>query len=105
LPSSYIPDGEDMSGAVLGTVQARTKPAIWWFINDTGPAVGNYHHAPPLAMRNGKWKVLTDYTKSVVELYDMDADPLETSNLFSTQSTLANTMADQVIAWWQTMPK
>ncbi len=52
LPSSYIADGENMSVAILGANQSRTKPAIWWFINDTGPAVGNYHHAPPLAMRN-----------------------------------------------------
>jgi arylsulfatase A-like enzyme len=94
-----------MSTAVLGTPKARTKPAIWWFINDTGPAVGNYHHAPPLAIRIGKWKALTDYTKSTVELYDLDSDPLETTNLASSQSATANSMADQVIAWWQTMPK
>jgi len=105
LPTSYIPDGENMSGAILGTAQTRTKPAIWWFINDTGPAVGNYHHAPPLAMRIGKWKVLTDYTKSTIELYDMDADAFETTNVATSQSATANSMADQVIGWWQTMPK
>jgi arylsulfatase A-like enzyme len=105
LPASYIPDGENMSAAILGTNQSRTKPAIWWFINDTGPAVGNYNHAPPLAMRTGKWKVLTDYTKSTIELYDMDADALEATNVASSQSVTANSMADQVIAWWQTMPK
>lgn len=105
LPSNYLPDGEDMSAALLGQNYARTKPIYWWFINDVGPASGNYHHAPPLAMRSGKWKVLTDYTKSVIELYDMDADPFETSDLASSQSTLANAMADQAISWWQTMPK
>lgn len=105
LPSNYIPDGEDMSGAILGNNQNRTKPAIWWFINDVGPAPGNYHHAPPLAIRIGKWKALTDYTKSVIELYDINSDPFETTNLAASQSTTANSMADQVIAWWQTMPK
>jgi arylsulfatase A-like enzyme len=105
LPSNYLPDGEDMSAAMLGQNQIRTKPIFWWFINDAGPAVGNYHHAPPLALRIGKWKVLTDYTKSVLELYDMNADPLETTNQVGSQSTLANSMADQLIAWWQTMPK
>lgn len=105
VPASYIPDGENMSAAILGANQSRTKSAIWWFINDTGPAVGNYHHAPPLAMRSGKWKVLTDYTKSTIELYDIDADAFETTNVASSQSAIANSMADQVIAWWQTMPK
>ncbi|MGZ4965275.1 MAG: sulfatase-like hydrolase/transferase [Limisphaerales bacterium] len=105
VPASYIPDGENMSTAILGANQSRTKPAIWWFINDTGPAVGNYNHAPPLAMRIGKWKVLTDYTKSTIELYDIDADAFETTNVASSQSATANSMADQVIAWWRTMPK
>jgi arylsulfatase A-like enzyme len=105
LPKNYLPDGEDMSPAILGQNQVRTKPIYWWFINDTGPAVGNYHHAPPLALRSGKWKVLTDYTKSVIELYDMDADPLEANNLLGSQSALGNSMADQLINWWQTMPK
>jgi arylsulfatase A-like enzyme len=105
LPANFIPDGEDMSPAMLGQNQIRTKPCFWWFINDTGPAVGNYHHAPPLALRVGKWKVLTDYTKSAIELYDLDADPLETSNVASAQSTMANAMADQAISSWETMPK
>ena len=64
LPANNIPDGEDMSAALLGQSHPRTKPIFWWFINDVGPAVGNYHHAPPLALRSGKWKVLTDYTES-----------------------------------------
>jgi arylsulfatase A-like enzyme len=105
LPPDYIPDGEDMSAAMLGQNKVRSKSIFWWFINDTGPAAGNYHHAPPLALRTGKWKVLTDYTKSTIELYDLNADPLETNDKSSNQSTLANSMADQVIAWWQTMPK
>lgn len=105
LPANYIPDGEDMSQAMLGQNQIRTKSSFWWFINDAGPAVGNYHHAPPLALRTGKWKVLTDYTKSTIELYDLDTDPNETSNVASSQNAIANSMADQVISWWQTMPK
>jgi len=105
LPSNYLSDGEDMSAAMLGQNQTRTKSIHWWFINDAGPPDGNYHHAPPLALRTGKWKVLTDYTKSVVELYDLDADPRETNDLAGSQSGLANSMADQAIAWWQTMPK
>lgn len=105
LPANYVADGEDMSGALLGTQSIRTKPIYWWFINDVGPAPGNYHHAPPLAIRIGKWKALTDYTRSVLELYDMDADPFETNNVASSQSATANSMANQVIAWWQTMPK
>jgi arylsulfatase A-like enzyme len=105
LPSNYIPDGEDMSLALLGQTHPRTKPIFWWFINDVGPPVGNYHHAPPLAQRSGKWKVLTDYTQSTVELYDLNADPFETTNLASSQSALANSMAAQTVAWWQTMPQ
>ncbi|MDB6024770.1 MAG: atsA 34 [Verrucomicrobiales bacterium] len=105
LPANNIPDGEDMSAAILGQSQTRTKPIYWWFINDAGPGVGNYHHAPPLALRIGNWKVLTDYTKSVIELYDLNTDPFETTNVVGSQSTLANSMADQLITWWQTMPK
>jgi arylsulfatase A-like enzyme len=105
LPANYIPDGEDMSPAVLGQTQNRTKPLYWWFINDTGPAAGSYDHAPPLALRIGNWKVLTDYTKSTVELYNLGTDPFETTNQAASQSSLANAMANQLIGWWQTMPK
>ncbi|HVV00564.1 MAG TPA: sulfatase-like hydrolase/transferase, partial [Verrucomicrobiae bacterium] len=105
LPGNYIPDGEDMSAALLGENHPRTKPIYWWFINDAGPAPGNYNHAPPLAMRNGNWKVLTDYTQGTVELYDVNADPFETTNLAGSQSALANSMAAQAVAWWHTMPQ
>lgn len=105
LPARYLPDGENMSSTWLGQPRERSKPLYWWFINDTGPAAGNYHHAPPLALRNGKWKVLTDYTKSVVELYDLETDPFETSNLAASQPALASSMADQLVAWWKTMPQ
>jgi arylsulfatase A-like enzyme len=105
LPSNYLPDGEDMSQAWLGQAQTRTKPLYWWFINDAGPANGTYDHAPPLALRVGNWKVLTDYTKSVLELYNLGTDPFETTNAAASQSALANSMADQLISWWQTMPK
>ena len=97
LPSNYLPDGEDMSPAILGQAQIRTKPIYWYIIN---PSSGQ-----PLAMRDGKWKVMTSSDKSTVELYDLDADPLETNNKASSQSARANSMADQLIAWWQTLPK
>lgn len=105
LPANYLPDGEDMSTAWLGQPQLRTKPLYWWFINDTGPAAGTYHHAPPLALRIGNWKVLTDYTKSTLELYNLGTDPFETTNVAGSQNPLANSMADQLLVWWQTMPK
>lgn len=105
LPSNYIPDGEDMSQAWLGQPQTRTKPLYWWYINDTGPGVGSYDHAPPLALREGNWKVLTDYTKSTIELYNLATDQFETTNLAGSQSALANSMADQLVSWWKTMPK
>lgn len=105
VPARYLPDGEDMSPAFLGQPQVRTKPIYWWFLNDAGPAAGNYHHAPPLALRVGNWKVLTDYTKSALELYNLGTDPKETTNAAASQSALANSMADQLIAWWQTLPK
>ena len=105
LPAGYLPDGQDLSLALLGQAQTRTQPLYWWFINDAGPAVGNYNHAPPLALRIGDWKVLTDYTKSSIELYNLGADPFETSNVAGSQSARANAMADQLLAWWQTLPK
>jgi arylsulfatase A-like enzyme len=105
LPVNYLPDGEDLSASWLGQPQMRTKPLYWWFINDTGPAAGTYHHAPPLAMRINNWKVLTDYTKTTLELYDLGTDPFETNNLVGSQSALANSMADQLISWWRDLPK
>ncbi len=105
LPVNYIPDGQDMSAAYLGQAKIRTQPLYWWFINDAGPAAGTYDHAPPLALRVGDWKVLTDYTKSTVELYNLGTDPFETTDVSASQGTLANSMADQLIAWWQTLPK
>lgn len=105
LPVSYLPDGQDMSAAFLGQAQTRTNALYWWFINDFGPAAGSYNHAPPLALRSGDWKVLTDYTKSTVELYNEITDPFERNNVAVSQSAMANSLADQLVSWWQTLPK
>jgi arylsulfatase A-like enzyme len=106
LPSSYSPDGEDLSAALRGEGPQRTKPLFWEYgRNDSSfayPAAAD--RSPNVAVRDGEWKLLVHADGSGVELYNLSDDPRESGNLASTAPEAAQRLTKLALDWRQSVP-
>ena len=59
---------------------------------------------PPVAVRDGKWKLLTNLDRSRVELYDIPSDPAETTNLATANPDVVERLARLALDWKATLP-
>jgi hypothetical protein len=59
---------------------------------------------PPIAVRDGKWKLLTDRDRKRVELFDIPADPTETQNVAAAHPEVVARLAGLALAWKSTLP-
>ena len=116
-------DGEDMSRAWLAAPQDRVRPLLWEYgrnahflypavrykvgkdnkADDLYPDVKN-DRSPNLGVREGKWKLLVSADGSGAELYDIAADPKETTNLAEKEPATAQRLADKALAWRKSLP-
>jgi N-acetylgalactosamine-6-sulfatase len=95
-------DGLDMSGAMSGTPQQRSKPLMWeWRYKVYGHV---WNKSPMLAIRDGKWKLLMNPDGSRVELYDIPIDPGEQNNVADENPAIVADLSKQVLEWQKTLP-
>ena len=95
-------DGEDLNAALLGKAVARHRPLHWeWFFE----VVGNpSYFAPPLAVRDGKWKFYCDYAGGTTQLYDVGSDPSELNNVAVQQPDVVNRLRANALTWVKSLP-
>lgn len=95
-------DGEDLSAALRGSVAPRRAPLYWeWFFEVVGARA---YLPPPLAIRDGPWKLFTDYAGGAVELYDLARDPAETTNVAGRNAEVVDRLKPLVLGWMRTLP-
>lgn len=99
-------DGEDLSQTLLGKSKAsRTAPIFWRRPPDRpGFRHGFKEDNPDLAVRDGQWKYLVNIDGSDPQLYDLAADPSESSNLAADHQELVARLDQAVRAWNATLP-
>ncbi len=91
MPQAYEPDGEDVIDAFRGKSFERKKPQYWHY-----PA-----KSPALAVRIGKWKLLTDPDKKNEQLYDLDADIGESKNLAAQNPKIVADLRRRLADWYR----
>ena len=96
-----------MSAALLGQLGTRKKALRWEYgRNETAfkfpPNPDD--RSPNLAVRDGKWKLLVNADGARQELYDVIADPAETTNLAGQQPELAARLREEVVGWRKSLP-
>lgn len=102
-PSS-VRSGIDIS-AVIGGKPIPVRPALFWAFGMPGAQKQprgpfNPHDvAPPLAIRDGHWKLLANPDGTDVQLYDLDADPSEATNLAGKQPRVRARLLTKLRAW------
>jgi arylsulfatase A-like enzyme len=100
-------DGEDVSAALLGEPVKRKTPIFWEYGRRTGylkPGNKDYC-SPPLAIRDGDWKLLMNQDGGGVELYNLAEDLKESRNLAGSQADVAETLKKKLAAWRAAMPE
>lgn len=98
-------DGIDLGPALSGH-PIGTRPDLYWTtlsLADGGtisePFVAR-DRSPGLAMRSDNWKLLTGHEGRSVELYNMDSDPDERTNLAPCHPRLVRDMGRKLASWW-----
>ncbi|WP_037246903.1 sulfatase family protein [Rhodopirellula baltica] len=101
LPNSYQPDGESALAAFKGSAIERTKPIYWqWRGGDHQDFTW-----PTLGVRDGKWKLLVGTENQKSELYDLENDWAETTDVSASHPDVTQRLSDQLAAWKNELPQ
>ncbi len=94
-------DGLDRGDVLLGNASRRAKPVFWQYGHPHAILKGgkSEHQSPTFAMRDGRWKFLINPDGSEAQLFDLEADEGESTNLLSQHSERAAAMSAQISAW------
>jgi arylsulfatase A len=89
-PQDRVIDGVDVLAALNGSAAQveRPQPLYWRLLMAPNARI---------AMRVGDWKILADESMSAFELYDMKADPQETTDLKDKETARFAELRDQLI--------
>lgn len=105
LPETYRPDGISQVASLCGqSTTGRSKPLFWkmqsaWPIRRSRP-----HHWVSFAIVHEKWKLMTNRDGSYSELYDIDADPCETTDLMQDYPDVSRALLKSLEDWKATLP-
>lgn len=103
--AGYWSDGADYSRALLGLEEPdRQEPLMWDFGRNSyyNKPANAYHRSPHLAIRKGRWKLLCGDNAADAQLYDVVADPKETTDVAADHPQLVEEMSRAVCEWYTT---
>lgn len=100
LPNDYQQDGENIVPALKGEAFQRERPIFW----EWAPAREHPETWPHQGIRDGKWKLLINEKLGRVELYDIEKDWAETTNVADAHSQVVQQLTQQIHAWKKTLP-
>jgi arylsulfatase A-like enzyme len=85
-------DGEDLSATLCGASHAgRSAPLVW--VRPPDRPTERDEDLPDLAVREGRWKLLVNRDGTDRQLYDIEADPSETTDAAMQHATVADRLA------------
>lgn len=109
LPKGQKLDGEDMSAAFFGHHIRRKKWIFWEYGRNESPAFGYpketpRERSPNLAVRDGKWKLLVNADGTDAQLYNLDTDQMETTDVAAKYPRLTKRLKEAVLKWRRSVP-
>lgn len=95
-------DGENLAETLVGRANGSRRAPLFWRRPPDRPGEGE--NLPDLAVREGRWKLLCEYDGSLPQLYDLDNDRAETTNLAARHPELVRRLTETVRAWYAAGP-
>lgn len=107
MPNSFEFDGKDKSQVYLGKSSDESRTLYWEYgrNNESFFFPKGRDHSPNLAIREGNWKLLMNFDRTEIELYDMVNDFNETKNLALENPKMTAKLKDKLLTWRKSMPK
>jgi len=103
-PAGVAYDGEPLPSVLLGLTEDSRKAPIFFRRPPDRDSFYDVDDLPDLAVRSGKWKLLCEYDGSGVELYDMESDRGETTNVARKNLEITRKLTVQLLDWHRSMP-
>ena len=106
-PDQQPLDGTDLSGLLLQRADLAPRDLFWHFpiyLQAFSGAKDDsrdrfFRTRPGSVMRSGRWKLHEYFEDGAIELYDLESDPGERSNLTSERPEVASKLHQKLIAW------
>ena len=105
FPEDYTPDGIDISKVLTGEpLPSRTSPLFWkmkgrWPANERQP-----YHWVSWAVVFEEWKLVANNDLSHLELYRIESDVAEASDLAEEEPEVVAKLKQLLTAWQETLP-
>jgi uncharacterized sulfatase len=104
VPGTVQFDGVPLVDVLLGKSQASRQPPLFFRRPPDRDAFYGEANLPDLAVREGRWKLLCEYDGSKTQLYNLNSDPGETSNLAAQHTEVVRRLTTLLLKWHQSMP-
>ena len=104
LPDEHELDGTDVRPVLSGEPASHEGPLFWFYPYDLKPG-DSTSVTPPLAVRDGRWKLLVQKDGTEPQLYDLQTDVDESDNLANEHPDVVARLTEQVLQWHATLPK
>jgi N-acetylgalactosamine-6-sulfatase len=101
VPANIKLDGQSVVAALKGLGFKRTKPIHWEWRGGHGPP----YLWPHLGIRDGKWKMMVNQEISRTELYDIETDWAETTDVAEENPDIVKELKKKALAWKKSLPK
>jgi N-acetylgalactosamine-6-sulfatase len=101
VPANIKLDGESIMAALKGLRFKRTQPIHWEWRGGHRPP----YLWPHLGIRDGRWKMMFNQELNRTELYDIEADWAETTNVAAMNPDVVKRLTKKALAWKESLPK
>lgn len=96
-------DGHSLVDLLQGSTTAAPSPAQYWhfpcYLEAAGGVSGPWRSTPVSVIRVGDWKLTEFLDDRRMELYNLDSDPGETTNLAGARPAIRDSLALLLHAW------